>query len=54
MEIHSEEYQEAHLEYPDEKNRHVIQVIAADRSSASEKALMIRPTAGPLQVLTAR
>ena len=54
MEIHSEDYQEAGSEQSDEKNQYIIPVIEEDRSPTSENALMIRPLAGPLQVLANR
>jgi hypothetical protein len=54
VEIPSEDYQEAGSEHSTERSRHVIPEMEEDRSSASENALMIRPIAGPLQVLDGR
>lgn len=54
MEIQNENYQEAQSEHADERSRHIIPLIEEGRSSASDNALMVRPIAGPLQVLTNR
>ena len=56
METASEHYQEAQFEYSDADKSilHIIPLIDEGRSSASDYPLMIRPIAGPLQVLTSR
>ncbi len=54
MEILTEEYQETGSEHSEEKSQQIIAVIEEGPSSVSENALMIRPIAGPLQVLTSR
>jgi hypothetical protein len=56
MEIASENCQEGQFEHSDadERNRHIIPLIEEDQSPASDNALMLRPIAGPLQVLTNR
>ena len=56
METASEHYQEAQSEYSDADKSilHIIPLSDEGRSSASDYPLMIRPIAGPLQVLTNR
>jgi hypothetical protein len=54
MEIQSENCQKAQFDHSDtqDRSRHIIPVIEESRAVVSEKALIIRPIAGPLQVLT--
>jgi hypothetical protein len=56
VELQSETYQEAGSEHFDggENSRQMPPVMKEDRSSTSETALMVRPIAGPLQVLAER
>jgi hypothetical protein len=53
MGIQSQNFQEAQFDHSDieDRSRHTIPVIEESRAVASEKALVIRPIAGPLQVL---
>ena len=50
MEIRNEDYQEVASEDVDESSRHSTSALE-DESPAAGNALMIRPVAGPLQVL---
>ncbi len=54
MELQSETYQEPGSEHSDrdESRQTMMPAMKEDRSSAAETDLMIRPIAGPLQVLT--